>query len=119
MATTQDATAYRPMVFINIPVASLAPAVDFYKAIGFEQNKEFSDASASMMMLPFPQLPGATPINVMLLVHDRFKGFTWHLDSRFKRSVFTDSHRAAPLTHAAYSRARLASRHPEPVALLT
>ena len=30
-------------IFINLPVTNLAQATDFYKAIGFTQNMQFSD----------------------------------------------------------------------------
>ena len=57
------------MIFVNLPVADLDRAVAFYKAVGAEQNPQFSDETAAMMSL-------SPEINVMLLTHDKFKQFT-------------------------------------------
>ena len=37
-------------IFVNLPVADLAASVDFYKALGFQQNLAFSDATAACMV---------------------------------------------------------------------
>ena len=57
------------MIFVNLPVADLDRSVAFYKAIGAEQNQQFSDETAAMMVL-------SDAIHVMLLTHDKFRQFT-------------------------------------------
>ena len=57
------------MIFVNLPVADLGRAVAFYKAIGAEQNAQFTDETASMMVF-------SDTIHVMLLTHDKFRQFT-------------------------------------------
>jgi uncharacterized protein len=57
------------MIFVNLPVRDLARATAFYLTIGAEQNKQFSDATASCMVL-------SETIHVMLLTHDKFRQFT-------------------------------------------
>ncbi|HYI40078.1 MAG TPA: VOC family protein [Allosphingosinicella sp.] len=57
------------MIFVNLPVADLARSTDFYKAIGAEQNLQFTDETATMMSF-------SDSINVMLLTHDKFRQFT-------------------------------------------
>jgi predicted lactoylglutathione lyase len=57
------------MIFVNLPVVDLERSIAFYKAIGAEQNQQFSDATAAMMSF-------SAEINVMLLTHDKFRQFT-------------------------------------------
>lgn len=57
------------MIFVNLPVADLQRALDFYEAIGAEQNMQFSDETAAMVSF-------SEAINVMLLTHDKFLQFT-------------------------------------------
>jgi hypothetical protein len=57
------------MIFVNLPVADLERSVDFYNAIGAEQNMQFSDDTAAMMVL-------SDTIHVMLLTHGKFRQFT-------------------------------------------
>ena len=57
------------MIFVNLPVADLARARGFYEAIGFSNNPQFSDDTAACMVL-------SDAIYVMLLTHDKWKGFT-------------------------------------------
>jgi hypothetical protein len=57
------------MIFVNLPVADLARAVAFYQAVGAEQNLQFTDETASMMMF-------SDTINVMVLTHEKFSQFT-------------------------------------------
>lgn len=57
------------MIFVNLPVADLQRSIDFYKSIGAEQNKQFSDETGAMVSF-------SEAINVMLLTHDKFKQFT-------------------------------------------
>lgn len=56
-------------IFLNLPVANLGRSVSFYKAIGADQNMEFSDGTAAMMVL-------SDSLHVMLLTHDKFRQFT-------------------------------------------
>src|ERR1700682_3816415 len=55
--------------FVNLPVTDLARATAFYQAIGAEKNEQFSDGTASCMVL-------SETIHVMLLTHDKFRQFT-------------------------------------------
>ncbi|HEU0135409.1 MAG TPA: VOC family protein [Allosphingosinicella sp.] len=57
------------MIFVNLPVADLDRSVAFYKAIGAEQNLQFTDETATMMSF-------SEAIHVMLLTHDKFRQFT-------------------------------------------
>ena len=57
------------MIFVNLPVADLERSVAFYQAVGAEQNMQFSDATAAMMVF-------SETIHVMLLTHDKFSQFT-------------------------------------------
>lgn len=57
------------MIFVNLPVADLDRSVAFYKAVGAEQNMQFSDATAAMMVF-------SETIHVMLLTHEKFSQFT-------------------------------------------
>ena len=57
------------MIFVNLPVADLERSVAFYKAIGAEQNLQFTDETATMMSF-------SEAIHVMLLTHDKFRQFT-------------------------------------------
>lgn len=57
------------MIFVNLPVSDLARATAFYEAIGATKNPQFSDATASCMVL-------SETIYVMLLTHDKYRQFT-------------------------------------------
>ena len=57
------------MIFINLPVADLARSIAFYEAIGATKNEMFSDETAACMVV-------SDVIHVMLLTHDKWKGFT-------------------------------------------
>ncbi len=57
------------MIFVNLPVKDLAAATRFYKAIGCEQNMQFSNEQAAMMVW-------SDTISFMLLTHDYFATFT-------------------------------------------
>ncbi|MGX7666837.1 VOC family protein [Flavobacterium pedocola] len=58
----------RSQVFINLPVKDLNKAMAFYTSIGFNNNPQFTDDTAACMVF-------SEEIFVMLLTHDRFKGF--------------------------------------------
>src|ERR1700674_3723182 len=57
------------LIFVNLPVTNLARATAFYQAIGADKNEQFSDGTASCMVL-------SETIHVMLLTHDKFRQFT-------------------------------------------
>ncbi|MBR0897445.1 lactoylglutathione lyase [Bradyrhizobium tropiciagri] len=57
------------MIFVNLPVSNLARATAFYEAIGASKNPQFSDETASCMVI-------SETIFVMLLTHDKFRQFT-------------------------------------------
>jgi hypothetical protein len=57
------------MIFVNLPVTDLERSIGFYRAIGAEQNMQFSDETAAMMSV-------SAEINVMLLTHDKYRQFT-------------------------------------------
>lgn len=57
------------MIFVNLPVAELDRSIGFYRALGAEQNMQFSDSTAAMMSF-------STEINVMLLTYDKYRQFT-------------------------------------------
>ena len=57
------------MIFVNLPVADLNASMDFYDALGFENNPKFSDATASCMVW-------SDAIYVMLLTHEKWRTFT-------------------------------------------
>jgi predicted lactoylglutathione lyase len=56
-------------IFINLPVSDLQKAMNFYTAMGFTNNPQFTDNSAACMVL-------TEEIYVMLLTHPKFKEFT-------------------------------------------
>jgi hypothetical protein len=58
----------RSQIFINLPVKDLTKAMDFYTKIGFTNNPQFTDETAACMVF-------SEEIFVMLLTHNRFKGF--------------------------------------------
>ena len=57
------------LIFLNLPVADLPRSTAFYEALGFTRNPQFSDDTASCMVL-------SDVIHVMLLTHDKFRMFT-------------------------------------------
>lgn len=56
-------------VFINLPVADLRRSVDFFTALGYQFNPQFTDEKATCMIV-------SDDIYVMLLVESFFKTFT-------------------------------------------
>ena len=38
------------MIFVSLPVTDLQASIAFYKALGFEQNLQFSDDTAACMV---------------------------------------------------------------------
>jgi predicted lactoylglutathione lyase len=59
----------KPKVFINLPVEDLARSMEFYTAIGFVNNPQFTDDTAACMVL-------SEEIYVMILTHKKFREFT-------------------------------------------
>lgn len=57
------------LIFINLPVADLDRSIAFYEAVGATKNPRFSDETAACMVL-------SDVIHVMLLTHDKWRGFT-------------------------------------------
>ncbi|OWK73056.1 glyoxalase/bleomycin resistance/extradiol dioxygenase family protein [Flavobacteriaceae bacterium JJC] len=55
-------------IFINLPVKDLQKSVDFYSALGFTNNPQFSDDTGKCMVW-------SENIFVMLLTYDKFSGF--------------------------------------------
>ncbi len=56
------------MIFVNLPVADLQASTAFYTALGFNKNPDFSDDTATCMVV-------SEQIYVMLLTHDKFRMF--------------------------------------------
>jgi predicted lactoylglutathione lyase len=56
------------MIFVNLPVTDLEASTRFYTALGFTKNPNFSDDTASCMVV-------SEQICVMLLTHEKFKLF--------------------------------------------
>lgn len=59
----------KKQIFINLPVADLQKSVNFYTAIGFTNNPQFTDETAACMAL-------SDEIFVMILTHAKFNEFT-------------------------------------------
>jgi uncharacterized protein len=57
------------MIFVNLPVSDLERATAFYEAVGAVKNPQFSDHTASGMVI-------SDTIHVMLLTHEKFSQFT-------------------------------------------
>ncbi|WP_066069857.1 VOC family protein [Neobacillus soli] len=56
-------------IFINLPVKDLNKSIHFFRELGFEFNPQFSDETASCMII-------SDNIFAMIMIEDRFKGFT-------------------------------------------
>jgi predicted lactoylglutathione lyase len=57
------------MIFVSLPVTDLTASIAFYKALGFSQNPQFSDATAACMVW-------SETIYAMLLTHAKWRSFT-------------------------------------------
>lgn len=57
------------MIFVNLPVSDLQRSTAFYEALGATKNPQFSDDTASCIVL-------SEAIHVMLLTHDKYRQFT-------------------------------------------
>jgi predicted lactoylglutathione lyase len=56
-------------IFINLAVKELQKSMDFYTALGFTNNPQFSDETGKCMVW-------SENIFVMILSHEKFTGFT-------------------------------------------
>ncbi|BBI34146.1 VOC family protein [Cohnella abietis] len=56
-------------IFVNLPVKDLQKSIDFFTAVGFEFNPQYTDENATCMII-------SESIYAMLLVEDFFKTFT-------------------------------------------
>jgi len=55
-------------IFINLAVSNLQQSMEFYTALGFTNNPQFSDGTGKCMVW-------SDDIFVMLLTHEKFAGF--------------------------------------------
>ena len=55
-------------IFINLAVQNLQKSMDFYSALGFTNNPQFSDESGKCMVW-------SENIFVMIMTHEKFAGF--------------------------------------------
>ncbi|MGW8369272.1 MAG: VOC family protein [Gammaproteobacteria bacterium] len=70
-------------IFVNLPVESLQRSIDFFTALGFEFDRQFTDDTATCMII-------GENMYAMLLVRPRFKDFiatTEISDSRSSNEV--------------------------------
>lgn len=58
----------RKQLFLNLPIADLKRSVDFFEALGFKFNPQFTDEQGTCMVI-------ADNISVMLLEHEKFSSF--------------------------------------------
>jgi uncharacterized protein len=56
-------------LFVNIPVSDLQRSIDFFEALGFTFNQQFTDATATAMLV-------GEDAYFMLLTREKFAGFT-------------------------------------------
>ena len=56
-------------IFVNLPVQDLQRSIQFFTALGFSFNAQFTDETATCMIV-------GDDIFVMLLTHEKFKAFT-------------------------------------------
>ena len=57
------------MIFVSLPVTDLQKSIAFYKALGFQQNPQFSDDASACMVW-------SEAIYAMLLTHAKWRTFT-------------------------------------------
>ena len=57
------------MIFVNLPVVDLKASMNFYEALGFKNNPQFTDETAAGMVW-------SEAIHVMLLTHEKWRTFT-------------------------------------------
>ncbi len=66
-AGTRPPTPHK--LFVNLPVGDLQRSIEFFEALGFAFNPQFTDASATCMLV-------GEDAYFMLLSRDRFKDFS-------------------------------------------
>ena len=66
-AGTRPTTPHK--LFVNIPVSDLQRSITFFEALGFSFNAQFTDATATCMLV-------GEDAYFMLLTRDRFTGFS-------------------------------------------
>jgi hypothetical protein len=66
-AATAPPTPHK--LFVNIPVADLQRSITFFEALGFAFNPQFTDATATCMLV-------GEDAYFMLLTPDKFRGFS-------------------------------------------
>jgi predicted lactoylglutathione lyase len=66
-AGTRPATPRK--LFVNVPVSDLQRSIDFFEALGFTFNAQFTDATATAMLV-------GEDAYFMLLTKEKFAGFT-------------------------------------------
>lgn len=76
-------------ITVSLPVADLNASKDFYNALGFVNNPQFTDDTSAFMVW-------SESINVMLLTHDKWRTFTTRpippkTSSEFALTVSCDS----------------------------
>ncbi len=57
------------MIFVSLPVTDLQASIAFYRALGFQQNPQFSDDASACMVW-------SEAIYAMLLTHAKWRTFT-------------------------------------------
>ena len=57
------------MIFVNLPVKDIDRSVTFFKALGFSFNPQFTDETATCMVI-------SDTIFAMLLTHEKFLSFS-------------------------------------------
>jgi predicted lactoylglutathione lyase len=55
-------------IFVNLPIENLKRSMDFFSALGFKFNEQFTDEQSTCMLV-------GENIYVMLVEHEKFKGF--------------------------------------------
>jgi predicted lactoylglutathione lyase len=58
-------------IFVNLPVQDLQKSIEFFTALGFSFNPQFTDDTATCMII-------GENIFVMLLTHEKFMDFSPH-----------------------------------------
>lgn len=57
------------LIFVNIPISDLKRSREFYQALGFTINEQFSDTTGACVVI-------SDTIYLMILTLDRFQGFS-------------------------------------------
>lgn len=57
------------LIFINLPVKDLQRSIDFFKALGFDHNPQFTDDTGACIVI-------SDVIHVMVLTEEKFRTFS-------------------------------------------